>query len=247
MAIATLINLRAPRRNDVRRVEAAIHRIRLARVDHEQHLAVPPLLPHLLEGVRQVPAPDLLAVLELEELVAAVPGHVDQQVAAAVAAEALAARDLLGQAVGQQPDEGLDRDLVAAVVDLDVVAVEVERPVRVVVDGAGEGVARVAGHVVGQHEDDLRVRDAEPFDAAVQGEHVGEVPVVEPEARGGHQHGPVGGVLRRGEEGEKGEGEEGQEGELHGGGGRWRECYCSERASAAEVRQINTPLKWVSS
>lgn len=141
------------------------------------------------------------------------PGHVDQQVAAAVAAEPLPARDLLGQAVGQQPDEGLDGDLVAAVVDLDVVAVEVERAVGVVVDGAGEGVARVAGHVVGEHEDDLGVRDAEAFDGAVEGEDVGEVAVVEPEAGGGDEDGPVGGVLGAGEEGEEGEGEEGQEGE----------------------------------
>jgi len=157
-----------------------------------------------------------------------VPGHVDQQVAAAVAAEPLPARDLLGQAVGQQPDEGLDGDLVAAVVDLDVVAVEVERAVGVVVDGAGEGVARVAGHVVGEHEDDLGVRDAEAFDGAVEGEDVGEVAVVEPEAGGGDEDGPVGGVLGGGEEGEEGEeeegegeegeGEEGEKGELHCGG-----------------------------
>ncbi len=146
------------------------------------------------------------------------PGHVDQQVAAAVAAEPLPARDLLREAVGQQPDEGLDGDLVAAVVDLDVVAVEVERAVGVVVDGAREGVARVAGHVVGEHEDDLRVRDAEPFDGAVEGEDVGEVPVVEPEAGGGDEDGPVGGVLGGGEEGEEGEGKEVQEGELHCGG-----------------------------
>ncbi len=156
------------------------------------------------------------------------PGHVDQQVAAAVAAEPLPARDLLGQAVGQQPDEGLDGDLVAAVVDLDVVAVEVERAVGVVVDGAGEGVARVAGHVVGEHEDDLGVRDAEAFDGAVEGEDVGEVAVVEPEAGGGDEDGPVGGVLGGGEEGEEGEeeegegeegeGEEGEKGELHCGG-----------------------------
>lgn len=53
----------------------------------------------------------------------------------------------------------------------------------------------------------MRVRDPEAFDGAVEGEHVGEVPVVEPEARGGDEDGPVGGV--RGERGGKKEGEEG--------------------------------------
>lgn len=60
----------------------------------------------------------------------------------------------------------------------------------------------------------MRVRDPETLDGAVEREHVGQVPVVEPEARGRDQDGPVGGVGGVGEggqEGEEGEGEEGVE------------------------------------
>ena len=167
----------------------------------------PLLLPHLLKRIRQIPRPDLLAVLELEKLLPAMARHVHQHITPRIAAQSLPARHILAQPVRQQPDEVLDRDLVAAVVDLDVVAVEIQRAVRVVVDGPREGVARVAGHVVRQHEDDLRVGDAESLYGAVEGEDVGEVAVVEPEAGGGDQDGPVGGV------GGGGEGEEGEKGE----------------------------------
>ena len=179
---------------------------------------VPFLLPHLLKRIRQIPTPNLLAVLKLQKLIAPVPRHVHQHVAPRVAPEPLPPRHVLAQPVRQQADEVLHRDLVPAVVDLDVVAVEVERAVGVVVDGAREGVARVAGHVVREHEDDLRVRYPEALNGPVEREHIGQVPVVEPEAGGGDQDGPVGGVGGEGrgdEEGEEGEGEEGEEWELH--------------------------------
>lgn len=67
----------------------------------------------------------------------------------------------------EEAEEGLDRDLLALVVDLDAVAVQVDLAVGVRVDGAGERVARVARDVVGEHEDDLRVGDAEALDGAV--------------------------------------------------------------------------------
>lgn len=68
---------------------------------------------------------------------------------------------------GEEAEECLDRDLLALVVDLDLVAVEVDLALRARVDGGGEGVARVARCVVGEHEDDLRVGNAEPLDGAV--------------------------------------------------------------------------------
>ena len=61
----------------------------------------------------------------------------------------------------------------------------------------------------------MRVGDAEAFYGAVEGEDVGEVAVVEPEAGCGDEDRPVGGVLGGGEEGEEGQGEEWKEGELH--------------------------------
>ncbi len=59
----------------------AVESRRLARVDEEQDFVVAPCFPHLLERVGQVPAADLLKVLEFEEFVAAVAGHVGQDVA----------------------------------------------------------------------------------------------------------------------------------------------------------------------
>ena len=55
----------------------------------------------------------------------------------------------------------------------------------------------------------MRVRDAEALDGAVEREDVGQVSIIEPEARGRDQDGPVGGV---GGEGKGGEGEESEEG-----------------------------------
>jgi len=55
---------------------------------------VVPLLPvHLLQRRREVGAGNLLLVLELEELVAAVAGEVDEHVAPGVAEQPLAARN----------------------------------------------------------------------------------------------------------------------------------------------------------
>jgi hypothetical protein len=68
-----------------------------------------------------------------------------------------------------QPHEALDRNFVPSIVNLDVVSVEVELPVGVCVNGTGEGVPGVAGDVVGQHEDDLRIWDAEAFNCSVPG------------------------------------------------------------------------------
>lgn len=59
-----------------------------------------------------------------------------------------------------------------------------------VVHPAGEGVPRVAGHVVGQHQDDVRVRYAELTYGVVDGKGVRHVAVVEPEA--GRAHLPPG-------------------------------------------------------
>ena len=46
--------------------------------------------------------------------------------------------------------------------------------------------ARATRHVVREHEDDVRVRDAQPLHGAVHGQRVGHVAVVEPVARSAH-------------------------------------------------------------
>lgn len=109
-------------------------------------------------------------------------GHVDQDVTSLVCHQPLAARSVLAPAICHEPNEVLHCDLVSSVVNLDVVSVQIEGAVSVVEHGSWEGVAWVAGHVVRQHEDDLRVGNAEALDCAVEREDVGQVPVVEPEA-----------------------------------------------------------------
>lgn len=55
-------------------------------------------------------------------------------------------------------------------------------------------VSGIASHVIRQHHDDLTVRNAETFNAAVHGEHVGYMTIVEPKTRCVDKDGPVVGV-----------------------------------------------------
>lgn len=183
---------------------------------------VPLLFPHLLKRVCQIKCTNLLGILEFQKLVPAVACHIHKDVATVIRQQPLAPGCLLADAIRQQPYEVFDRDLVSSVVHLDVVAVQIHSAVGVGVDGAREGVARVAGHVVGQHEDDLGVRDAEALHGAVDGQHVGQVAVVEPEPRGADQHGPVAGVLAESmaeeEEARQEDGQAEERREVHRGG-----------------------------
>ncbi|KAK4671859.1 LOW QUALITY PROTEIN: hypothetical protein QC764_0099570 [Podospora pseudoanserina] len=111
VGVARLVELGAARGDDVGRVELAVHGVCLAGVDHEQDLVVPSLLPHLLKRIGQIPGANLLRVLELEELVAPVAGH---DVGAVVGEETFGPGHLLAYAVGEEADEVLDCDLVAA-------------------------------------------------------------------------------------------------------------------------------------
>ena len=67
----------------------------------------------------------------------------------------------------------------------------------------------------------MRIRDAEALYGAVEGKHVCEMPVVEPESGGGDEDRPVGGMLRRGWEG----GEERDKGQGEGEQGVEAHCY----------------------
>lgn len=108
--------------------------------------------------------------------------HVHQNIAPVVGKKTLASWHLGANAIGQQTDKVLDRNLVATIVDLNVVAIEIDSAIRVAVDGSGEGVAGVASHVVGEHQDDLGVGDAEALYGSVHGEDIGKVAIVEPES-----------------------------------------------------------------
>ena len=64
--------------------------------------------------------------LKLEEAVTPVPRHVDENVGAGVGEQPLRAGRRLRQPAGQQPHEILHGDLIAPVVDLDIVSVHVD-------------------------------------------------------------------------------------------------------------------------
>ena len=68
---------------------------------------------------------------------------------------------------GQQPQEVLDRNFVSTIVDFDVLAIEIERVTTIREHASGEVVARIAGRVVGEHEDDVRVGYAEAFHSSI--------------------------------------------------------------------------------
>lgn len=67
----------------------------------------------------------------------------------------------------EQSNEILHGDFVATVVNLDVIAVEVQMTPRFRVYAPGEFVARVTRDVISEHEDDIRVGDAETLDSAI--------------------------------------------------------------------------------
>ena len=67
----------------------------------------------------------------------------------------------------QHSQEVLDRHFVSAVVHFDVVTVEVQLTTCIGVDASGEFVARIAGGVVREHENNIRIWDSQPLDGSV--------------------------------------------------------------------------------
>jgi hypothetical protein len=161
----------------------------------EARATIPLFLPHLGKRIGQIKGTNLLCILKLQKLVSSMTSHVHQDVASIIGQESLAPWHVFTDPIRHQPYEILHCNLVPSIVNFDVVPVQVQRAVCVVVDGAGEGVARVACHIIGKHENDLGIGDSQTLDSAVQREDIGQVSIVEPEARSGDQDGPVGRVL----------------------------------------------------
>ena len=107
------------------------------------------LLPHLPKSICQIPSPNLLRILELQELIPTMSSHIHQNITPRIGSQSLTARYILVQSVGQKPEEVLDGHLIAPVIDFDIVSVKVNGAVCVTVNGAGEGVPGIAGHVIG--------------------------------------------------------------------------------------------------
>lgn len=96
----------------------------------------------------------------------------------------------------QHANEVLDVDFVAAIIDLNVVAVQVGLFVFVLEDLSREGIARVASHVVSKHKNNMRVWKAHannmviyenegwilPLDNSVNTQSIGAVAIVKPKS-----------------------------------------------------------------
>lgn len=96
---------------------------------------------------------------------------------------------------GQQSNETLHRHFVPAIVNLQIAVVQINSSQLIVYDGPGINVARVACNVLGQHENDAIVGDAECLDRLIDAQHVGRMTIVEPVGGRVHQHRPA--VCRR--------------------------------------------------
>lgn len=138
---------------------------------------------------------DLLSILELQELISSMSSHVDQDIASVIRHQPLAPRPTLRPSIRQKTNEVLDRDFVTSIVDFNTTShsiVEVQVAGFIIEDRARERVARIAGHIIRKHKDNLRVGNAEALYGTVEGEGVCEMTIVEPEAGGRHKDGPVG-------------------------------------------------------
>lgn len=82
---------------------------------------------------------------------------------------------------GEETDKVVNSHLAPPIVNLDLFVVDIQLVVVVVEDCGRELVAGVASHVVGQHHYDVVVGYPQPLDNMIDGEHVGHMPVVEPE------------------------------------------------------------------
>jgi hypothetical protein len=146
---------------------------------------LPLLLPHLFKGVSDVERADLFVVLELEEFISTVSGHVHEDIRAVVREQSFRARyrwidssymeswgkrECFGpRHTCEQPNEVLHGHFVATIVYFDVIAVEVQMTTRFGVYAPGEFVARVTRDVIGEHENDIRVGDPETLYGAIPG------------------------------------------------------------------------------
>ncbi|KAH3668060.1 hypothetical protein OGAPHI_001814 [Ogataea philodendri] len=139
-----------------------------------------------LSSVRNVVRRNLLRVLELQELVASMARHIDKDVGILVREQPLGLWLLVGPSVGEQSDEILHGNFVSTVIHLDVVSVKFQLAVGIIVNEPGERISWVARHIVRQHQNDLRVRNAQSLDCSIHAQNVSHVAIVEPESRRRH-------------------------------------------------------------
>jgi hypothetical protein len=139
----------------------------------------------LLKGVGNVECADLFVVLELEELVTSVSGHVNEDVGPIIGQEPFRTRYrrvdstwIRGLATSrgkkqtwyktcQETDEVLHGHFVTPVIDFDVIPVQIEALSGVGVHVSGKFVAVVTSCVIREHKDDIGVWNTESFYGAI--------------------------------------------------------------------------------
>lgn len=92
---------------------------------------------------------------------------------------------------GEKTDKVLHGHLIASVVYLNIVSVDIDMLISVIENGARTWVSGIASHIVGHHQYDLTVRDAQSFHRSIDGQDVGHMTIVEPETGCIDQNRPI--------------------------------------------------------
>jgi len=129
-------------------------RVRVLRVR-----SVPLFLIHLFKGICNVESTDFLVILKLEKLVPTMASHVHENVGTFICQETLGSRDRRLHPTSEHPDEVLNSHFVAAIVNLDVVSIKIQMSSRIGVYAARKLISQVAGCIVREHQNDIRVGD----------------------------------------------------------------------------------------
>jgi hypothetical protein len=138
----------------------------------------------LLKGVGNVECADLFVVLELEELVTSVSGHVNEDIGPIIGQEPFRTRYRrvdstwirgldASRGAGtwyktcQETDEVLHGYFVTPVIDLDIIPIQIEALPGIGVHVSGKFVAVVTSCVICEHKDDIGVRNPKSFYGAI--------------------------------------------------------------------------------
>ena len=108
--------------------------------------------------------------------------HVNENVWPRVRQQAFRSGSRFRQTTGQQTDKVFHRDFITTIIDLNIVSIDIDVLVLIVENGCRSWVSRIACHVIGHHQQDLRIRNAQSLDTAVHWQHVGHVAIIEPES-----------------------------------------------------------------
>lgn len=184
----------AGHRQNIRRIKFLVHRRRLTRINHKKNFVVSLLLPHLFECIGQLMVGDLFGILKFEKSIAAMTRQINQHIAAGIREQFLRSRCTGLRASSQQSNEILNGNLVATVVNLDVIAVNVDMLIGIIENGCRSRIPWIACHIVGNHQNYLAIWNAKSFHRSVNGQHICHMTIVEPKSRRVDQNCPIVGV-----------------------------------------------------